>query len=61
LADFVSFVVVRYHARRWSGQPVEIDPASLGRVQYLGFERRDDMLYTWEQVRGEFNACIRTA
>lgn len=45
LADFVSFTVARYHLRKWQNRGIEIDPAVLGSVEYVGFDRRDDMVY----------------
>lgn len=57
LADFVSFVIARYYHRRWQGKPIEIDPADMGLVTYLGYDTRGNFLwrtqegYPWDQFR----------
>jgi len=58
VADFVSFVVRRYCYKRMLGEPIDLDPAELGSVEYLGFDPDGDMLFTsstgypWEYFYG---------
>jgi len=54
VADFVSFTIARYYHRRWEGKEVEIDPARMGLVTYLGYDFNGDLLqkrqegYPWD-------------
>lgn len=55
IADFVSFTIARFHDRMWKGKKIEIDPARMGLVTYLGYDSNGDLLcrrqegYPWEQ------------
>ena len=31
-------VIARYHLRKWQGKDIEIDPATMGLVTYLGYD-----------------------
>jgi hypothetical protein len=54
IADFVSFIVARYIARRSTGESVDLDPKILGSVRYQGFKEdgsciaRDLAGYPWD-------------
>jgi hypothetical protein len=47
LADFVSYVVARYHHERWTGAPdATLSPDRLGNLVYFGFNAEEKGLYT---------------
>jgi hypothetical protein len=54
IADFVSFIVARYIARRAVGESIDLDPGILGSVRYQGFKSdgtciaRDVEGYPWD-------------
>jgi len=58
LADFVAYIVARYHLERWQGRPPTLDPSMMGRVTYLGFQRSGTLVYSiqegfpWELLYG---------
>jgi len=58
LADFVSYVVARYHYTRWLKLQLDYDPARLGAITYLGFGASGDLRfhrtksYPWELFYG---------
>jgi len=55
VADFVSFTVARYYHKRWENKGIEIDPARMGLVTFLGYDFNGDLLwrrqegYPWDQ------------
>ncbi len=50
IADFVSYVIARYHLRKWQGKDIEIDPASMGLVTYLGYDDQGHLI--WRRQEG---------
>lgn len=55
VADFVSFTIARFYNRKWEGKEIEIDPARMGLVTFLGYDFNGDLLcrrqegYPWDQ------------
>jgi len=55
LADFVSFTIARFFHGKWEGKEIEIDPAKMGLVTFLGYDFNGDLLwrrqegYPWNQ------------
>lgn len=55
LADFVSFTIGRFFHGKWEGKEIEIDPAKMGLVTFLGYDFNGDLLckrqegYPWDQ------------
>ncbi len=58
LADFVSYVIARFHSRTWQKKNIDINPACFGKAFYFGFVN-DQMIrifqqgYPWSQFYGE--------
>lgn len=59
LADFLSFVVARYHHCRWQKIAPEVDPDRLGSISYSAFEPRNGDLvvrasagFPWSEFYG---------
>ena len=50
VADFVSFAVARYYHRRWKNKGIDIDPARMGLVTFLGYDFNGDLL--WRRQEG---------
>ena len=55
LADFVSYVIARYHFRKWQEKYIEIDPKDLGLVTYLGYDKHG---FCWKRQVGYPMECI---
>lgn len=55
VADFVSFTIARFYHRKWEGKEIEIDPARMGHVTFIGYDFNGNLLcrrqegYPWDQ------------
>lgn len=45
LADFVSYVIARYHLLKWQNRKIELDPFNLGLATYIGFNKNGDLIW----------------
>ena len=50
LADFVSYVIARYHFLKWQNKSIEFDPSNLGLATYIGFNKNGDLI--WRRQEG---------
>ena len=50
LADFVSYVIARYHFMKWQDKEIRMEPINFGLATYVGFNRKGDM--RWERQVG---------
>lgn len=50
VADFVSFIIARYYYLKWQGKHFDIDPAEMGLITYLGFDKQGHLL--WRRQEG---------
>lgn len=50
LADFVSYVIARYHLLKWQNKRIELDPFNLGLTTYIGFNKNGDLI--WRRQEG---------
>jgi len=48
LADFVSYIIARFHSRKWQNKNIDIDPASFGKAFYFGFVK-EQMIRIFQQ------------
>ncbi len=49
LADFVSYVVARFHLKKWQNDKIEMDPLRFGTVTYLGFDKNVNLVPTRQE------------
>ena len=48
LADFVSYIIARFHSRKWQDKQIDIDPGSFGKAFYFGFAK-NQMIRLFQQ------------